>query len=177
MIPLTPLSALPAHTLIRLIIGAAIACALLAIAIGGYAAIKEHGAREVRDELEPRMKVLAAERNAAQAALVRAEREAQLNEESSNAYQQELGRLRDRPHNTGPVRLCRDARVPGLDGAAASGSQATAAAGGVVQLATGTDLGVVPGPDIGPELRGLAKRADELSAQTRAVLQRCEARP
>lgn len=90
----------------------------------------------------------------------------------SKEYQDELDRLRNRPVVRTPVRLCVSAPAAGgmpPAGPAAGGPGATVPAGGVVQPADGTDPSLRPGPDIGPALRGLARRADEVSAQGRAV--------
>lgn len=93
-------------------------------------------------------------------------------QEVSRDYQTELARLRDRPVSRVPARLCVSAPAPGrvpAAGTAPGGPSAAVPAGGVVQSADGTDTGVRAGPDIGPALRGLARRADEVSAQGRAV--------
>lgn len=93
-------------------------------------------------------------------------------QEVSRDYQAELARLRDRPVSRVPARLCVSATAPGrvpATGPATGGPGAAVPAGGVVQPADGPDTGVRAGPDIGPALRGLARRADEVSAQGRGV--------
>ena len=88
-------------------------------------------------------------------------------EKASHDYQTELAGLRAQPVVTTPVRLCRPAaRVPAA-ATAAGGPGAAVPAAGVVPSGTGTDL--VAGPDLGPGLRALARRADEVSAQGRAI--------
>lgn len=89
---------------------------------------------------------------------------------ASAGYQFELTVLRERAASAPnfPVRLCRAApaaRVqipatePGLDGGIA--------AAGVVPRGDGEDSG--SGPDIGPALRALADRADQVTAQARGL--------
>lgn len=88
--------------------------------------------------------------------------------EASAGFQAELAALHQR--RTGlpasPVRLCRptpatSVRVP----APGTGSDGPATPAGVVPRGVGED----PGPDIGPALRALADRADEVSAQGRGL--------
>ena len=90
----------------------------------------------------------------------------------SRGYQDEIDRLRSQPIVRTPVRLCRDAtnssRVSAT-GPTTGGPGPAAPAGGVVSSTDGTDPSVRPGPDIGPALRGLARRADEVSAQGRGI--------
>lgn len=111
--------------------------------------------REAIAEAQELRKTLAAERAAKVAA-----------DTASKGYQDELERLRNRPVSREPIRLCvRSPKVPAV--AAAAGPRPPAPAGGVVSGGNGTDH--QEGPDIGPDLRELARRADEVSAQLRAV--------
>lgn len=80
-------------------------------------------------------------------------------------YHDELETIRNRSAPGGPVRLCVDPAVPGADSTAGAGG--TAPASGLVSGAIGSDHQA--GPDIGADLRALALRADELSAQMRAL--------
>jgi hypothetical protein len=93
------------------------------------------------------------------------ERELAMQKEASNAYQQSLEDLRAARAATPvrAVRLCRPATVvPGAaGGSAAPGKEA-------VSPADGSDLEA--GPDIGPELYGLADEADECAVQRDALI-------
>ena len=85
--------------------------------------------------------------------------------EAVAGYEREIADLRNRPISVRRVRLCPDprpgdVRVPAPAGRTGQGS----APAGVVQPGTG--------PDIGPDLYALAGRADELSAQCRAIIAR-----
>jgi hypothetical protein len=87
--------------------------------------------------------------------------------ETVAGYEKELEDLRNRPVSVRTVRLCpekpdRDMRLPAPAGRTGQGS----APAGVVQPGNG------PNRDIGPDLYALAGRADELSAQCRAIIQR-----
>jgi len=84
---------------------------------------------------------------------------------ASEDYQNELEIIRSRPVSTSPVRLCVNPRVPAR-GRAQPGSDAGSAPAGVVSSGDGPNL--EEGPDIGPELRALARKADEVSARLRA---------
>lgn len=86
--------------------------------------------------------------------------------EASQGYQRELQDLRNRPVPGTPVRLC--VKRPAVP-AAGRGSGAAVSAPGVVQPDDGADSEVRGGPDIGPALRSLARRADAVSAQGRAT--------
>lgn len=95
---------------------------------------------------------------------------------ASRGYQSELSLLRERVRAapTPVVRLCPQP-APGPAShdapAAAAGLVPTPAAPGVVSGTTGTNpADPVPGPDIGPDLAALMDRADQLSAQLRAIL-------
>ena len=154
-------------------------CALaacIAIGLGANAHVKRIGADEARAELAPRLDALTIERDRLDRELRQARADLKANEDASRAYQTELAALRDRPVRRDPVRLCveRPGRSSPIE-AAAPGLAGGSAAAGLVHDAAGSDL--VPGPDIGPDLRALAGRADRLSAQLRAVIDRCEASP
>lgn len=89
-------------------------------------------------------------------------------QEASSGFQAELKRLNDAAiaaalQPARPVRLCRlpVAPRPGADPAAQPGPDEASAAGG------GVPEGV--GPDIGPDLKGFALKADTLSAQIRGL--------
>lgn len=89
---------------------------------------------------------------------------------ASQGFQDELARLRNSRaiQPTAPVRLCRTAPAAGVPlPTTQPGPDGAAATGGVVPEAAGGDPGA--GPDIGPELRALADRADEVSAQARGL--------
>lgn len=82
-------------------------------------------------------------------------------------YEDELEALRNRPARVRTVRLCNETdsgglRVPASSGGTGQGS----ASAGVVHSGDG------PHRDIGADLYGLAARADELSAQCRAIIAR-----
>ena len=88
--------------------------------------------------------------------------------DASAGYQSEIAVLRERDVTgpTTPVRLCRPTAAPGVRVPAAEpGSNGTTAATGLVS----DDAGMRPGPDIGPQLRALANRADAVSAQARGL--------
>lgn len=94
-------------------------------------------------------------------------RQEQITADTVKGYEQELADLRNRPVSVRTVRLCpekpdRDVRVPAPAGGTGPGS----APAGVVQQGNG------PNRDIGPDLYALAGRADELSAQCRAIIAR-----
>ena len=81
--------------------------------------------------------------------------------EASNDYQAELERLRARPVDRRPVRLCREpARVPAA-GPDPGRPGAPPASGGLGDEGTQ--------PDIGPDLYALAARCDEVTAQARGL--------
>ncbi len=86
-------------------------------------------------------------------------------QKASEGYQNELEAIRNRPVPASPVRLCKPARVPPAGGRPSP----TVPPADVVSGTDGTDPEVRGGPDIGPALRSLAKRADEVSAQGRAT--------
>lgn len=131
----------------------------VAVLIGG-AALAVHKIREgVRNELEPKIDRLETELRAERADRARAEA-------ASDAYRTELDGIDRVPRDTRPVRLCRTPAVPraphtpeGTDGSAP-------AAGGDAE-APGADSG--EGPDIGPDLRDLARSCDKEIAKLRAL--------
>ena len=86
--------------------------------------------------------------------------------EASEGYQRELEDIRNRPVPSTPVRLC--VKRPAVP-AAGSGPGAAVPSPGVVQSTDGTDTEMRAGRDIGPALRSLARRADEVSGQGRAT--------
>ena len=116
----------------------------------------------LRDEIECR----AGSQCALRVAALRTRQE-QVTADTVKGYEQELEDLRNRPVSVRTVRLCpekpdRDMRLPAPAGRTGQGS----APAGVVQPGNG------PNRDIGPDLYALAGRADELSAQCRAIIQR-----
>lgn len=93
-------------------------------------------------------------------------------DKASEGYQDELRKLRearDAAPPGQPVRLCRTTAAPRVSiPAAQPGSTPAGSPTGMVSAGVGEDT--QPGPDIGPDLRTLAFRADELSAQLRGCL-------
>ena len=91
-------------------------------------------------------------------------------QKASEGYQHELETIRARPVDRSPVRLCRaaPASVP-LAAAPAGGLGAAVSASGVLSGTDGSDPAMREGPDIGPALRELARFAEEVSAQGRAI--------
>lgn len=88
--------------------------------------------------------------------------------DASAGYQSELAVLRER--NLGrpatPVRLCRATSAPVVSVPPAErGPDGGGPGAGLVP----DDPGVHPGPDIGPQLRALADRADAVNAQARGL--------
>lgn len=88
---------------------------------------------------------------------------------AQEGYQNEIESLRRRrnPGAGAAVRVC----APAADAGASSSTSATDAAGtGQAATAAGVVPAAVPaGADIGPMLRGLVERGDELAAQVRAL--------
>lgn len=128
---------------------------VIGAAIGTGFWLKEQGRKELRPVVERLESELAAER----ALRLR-------NEETLNAYQKELDALRNRPRPASPVRLCIPPPVSkppkstgSTDGPSSQNGSDAGQAGG----------GVVPGPDIGPELRQLAFDCDAENAKLRAL--------
>lgn len=115
----------------------------------------ERGRNEIRPQVAKLEQELATERaNRARA------------EAASSAYAQELADLNRRPVRNTPVRLCRSPDpVPARP--AAEGVTDTASPTGSDAGSAGADLEA--GPDIGPELRALAKACDMENAKLRAL--------
>ncbi len=135
---------------------AAVLVVLLTTGIGfGVHYLKEQG----RDEIRPQVKELQEQLAEEKASRARAEA-------AANSYRAELDYLASRPVSATPVRLCRT--VPTVPAAvpASRSDDATSRAGSDDRPAGG-DLEA--GPDIGPELRGLAKACDAEIAKLRAL--------
>lgn len=95
------------------------------------------------------------------ATIVQIQHDTQIVNDASASYQAELARLRAE-HHVPVVRLCKQPASGGVQVPTTQpGSDGTPTAGGVVSEGAG--------PDIGPALYALARRADELSAQTRGL--------
>lgn len=95
------------------------------------------------------------------ATIAQIQHDAQIVNAASESYQAELARIRAE-HHVPIVRLCKPSTGSGVQVPTAQpGSDGTPAAGGVVSEGVG--------PDIGPALYAIARRADELSAQTRGL--------
>ena len=134
---------------------AAVLVVLLTTGIGfGVHYLKELGRNELRPKVAELESLLAAEKNARERA-----------ETAANAYWTELGNLSRRPVSTAPVRLC-VGPLPSLESTTTSSDGATSRAGSNNRPAGG-DLEA--GPDIGPELYGLAKTCDAEIAKLRAL--------
>lgn len=134
---------------------AAVLVALLTTGIGfGVHYLKELGRNELRPKVAELESLLAAEKNARERA-----------ETAANAYWTELGNLSRRPVSAAPVRLC-VGPMPSLESTTTSSDGATSRAGSDDRPAGG-DLEA--GPDIGPELYGLAKTCDAEIAKLRAL--------
>lgn len=159
----------------RLIV--ALVATAIVLALGGWAYfhVKGIGADEVRSELQPKIDTLTIERDNAKTKLAEAEADRTKAEKASSDYQTELAGLRDAPVRRDPVRLCIQpaprpvTRAPGPP--AAAGLDGAATVTGLVSGGTGADL--VPGPDLGPRLRALLRRADEVSGQARGLQAYC----
>lgn len=140
---------------------------VLILGILGFAGWKVHGWHQ--DSLRVATVETQAARDVAQArqALEQTKAAYAASQKASENYQHELSAIRNRPVDARPVRLCRAApAVPGA-GPVAGGSGEAVPATGVLSGPAGGDLEA--GPDIGPELRELARQADEVSAQGRAL--------
>lgn len=134
---------------------AAVLVVLLTTGIGfGVHYLKELGRNELRPKVAELESLLAAEKNARERA-----------ETAANAYWTELGNLSRRPVSAAPVRLC-VGPMPSLESTTTSFDGATSRAGSDDRPAGG-DLEA--GPDIGPELYGLAKTCDAEIAKLRAL--------
>lgn len=84
------------------------------------------------------------------------------NQEAVAGYEKEIADLRNRPVPTRVVRLCRPANPGNVpDARAARAADGAGAGTGVVSESAG--------PDIGADLYGLAKEADEIAARLRAL--------
>jgi hypothetical protein len=127
---------------------------LTAGVVFGVHYLKEQGRDEIRPQVKELQEQLAAETS-----------NRQRSETAANAYLAELEYLRRRPVPAGPVRLCRNP-VPRPGNPAPVPDGPAAAAGGDVGPAGG-DLEA--GPDIGPDLRGLARDCDAEIAKLRAL--------
>jgi hypothetical protein len=165
----TPLDSL------RLIIFAVATAVLIGLGAWAYQHVKGIGDAEARAELQPKIDALTIERNNALTRLAEVEADRAKAEKASRDYQTELAGLRDAPVRHDPVRLCVEpaarpvARAP--QAPAATRLNGSAAAAGVVPDGARADL--VPGPDIGPELRALLLRADEVTSQARGLQSYC----
>ena len=134
---------------------AAVLVVLLTTGIGfGVHYLKELGRNELRPKVAELESLLAAEKNARERA-----------EKASASYWAELVAIRDRPVSAAPVRLC-VGPMPSLESTTTSSDGATSRAGSDDRPAGG-DLEA--GPDIGPELYGLAKTCDAEIAKLRAL--------
>ena len=132
---------------------------ILVVGIGLAAAWSVHALREQgRAELRPQIASLEAQ-------LATETSNRQRSETAANAYLAELEYLRRRPVPAGPVRLCRNP-VP-RPGNPAPVPDGPAAATGGDERPAGGDLEA--GPDIGPDLRGLAFDCDAENAKLRAL--------
>lgn len=135
---------------------AAVLVVLLTTGIGfGVHCLKELGRNELRPKVAELESLLAAEK----ASRARAEA-------AANSYRAELDYLASRPVSATPVRLCRT--VPTMPAAVpAPRSDDAASRAGIDDRPAGGDLEA--GPDIGPELYGLAKTCDAEIAKLRAL--------
>jgi hypothetical protein len=115
-----------------------------------------------------RLPLVEKERDDANATVAQIKADAKIVADASAGFQSELALLRER--NLGrpntPVRLCRAAPAAGVRVPSAEpGPDGGASGAGLVS----DDAGVHPGPDIGPQLRALADRADTVTAQGRGL--------
>jgi hypothetical protein len=158
------------------LIGLAVATA---VAIGGvawgYQHVKGIGDAEARAELQPKLDAAVVKLANAEVRLAEAEADRTKAEGASRGYQDELAAIRDAPVRRDPVRLCVQSSPRAATGAAqapaTAGLSGSATATGLVSGGTGEDS--VSGPDIGPELRALLRRADEVSGQARGLQSYC----
>lgn len=161
---------------IRALIGLAAVVLVVLFGVWGFKAIEDRGASRVRAELQPQVDDLARQLASVKAERDAAERDRATAEEASRGYQQELEDLQLVPVSRVPVRLCltapTGARLPATAAAeAAAGLDAGRPAAGSLSVAAGGDL--VPGPDVGPQLRQLVREADEVSARLRGLQAYC----
>lgn len=136
-----------------------------AAAIGGLLWIVD-GWRRDSNKLESAEARTAQIERDAKATIAEMERRYAESQQASEGYQNELQTIRNRPISVSPVRLCKQSSVPKA-GPAPSGSGSTIPRAEPLPEPVGSDP--EPGPDIGPSLRELAKRCDEVSAQGRAI--------
>lgn len=115
--------------------------------------LREQGRNELRPKVAELESLLAAEKNARQRA-----------ENAANAYFSELGHIARRPVPRTPVRLC---VTPSVPDSPAVGADGAAPSTGVNGSQDGANLDA--GPDIGPELYGLAQSCDAEIAKLRAL--------
>ncbi len=133
---------------------------ILTVGLGLLAVYAVHTFREQgREEIRPQVERLEAELRTERATRIRAEM-------ASTAYASELAALASRPVRSAPVRLCRDSGAV-RPGYAAPRTDDPAPAAGSSAGSAGANL--EPGPDIGPELRGLAAQCDLQNAKLRAL--------
>jgi hypothetical protein len=90
-------------------------------------------------------------------------------QEASHVYQDELAALRARPVVTEPVRLCIQPGRSRVSQALAAEPRSNAAAASTGILQPGRGANLEAGPDIGPDLRALWRKADEVLAQCRGL--------
>ncbi len=133
---------------------------ILTAGLGLLAVYAVHTFREQgREEIRPQVERLEAELRTERATRIRAEM-------ASSAYASELAVLASRPVRSTPVRLCRQpAAVP----ARSAPKRADGAAPTAGSDAGSTGANLEQGPDIGPELRGLAAQCDAQNAKLRAL--------
>jgi hypothetical protein len=99
--------------------------------------------------------------------------EAQVNEDAKTALQAENNRLAALAAKPiGPVRLCLPASHSSTGTAPATVAGGTEPPSPTGRGVSGVPTGVAEQPDLGPALQQLALRADQLSAQVRALLAR-----
>jgi len=99
-----------------------------------------------------------------------AEKDAKATAKMASNYEAELDRLRAAvPLRPTPVRVCSTPRSSSPTPVVARTSEEITTPGGSIPAVSTSPTA---GPDIGPELQQFALRADELSAQVRALLAR-----
>ena len=129
---------------------------LVAAAMGALHNAKEAG----RAELKPEVERLAAALKAERADRARAEA-------AASAYRSEVDVIRSRPVPTAPVRLCVNPKPVPSTFTPTDGTTRTTTTSGGDAPAPGDYLEA--GPDIGPELYGLARDCDAEIAKLRAL--------
>ena len=141
-----------------------LAVALSVLAFAGY---KVHGWHQDSQRLSAVQAEAAAQVAQAKAAMAEQQKRFSEAQRASEGYQHELSEIRARPVDRSPIRLCLNRpRVPGPDAATGGSSPALPAAGVLPEQAGGDP---VAGPDIGADLRDLAREADEVAAKGRAI--------